>query len=70
MKIQVNGQQKEFEQNDLTVLQLLKLMNVTIPQMVSVELNGQILEQSEYETKILKDSDVVEFLFFMGGGRL
>ncbi len=38
-------------------------------QMVSVELNGQILKRSEFETTKLKDDDKVEFLYYMGGGK-
>ena len=40
-----------------------------MPNMVSVELNGQILKRTEFEKTILKDDDKVEFLYFMGGGR-
>jgi sulfur carrier protein len=37
--------------------------------MVSVELNGQILERSKFEDTVLKDGDKVEFLFFAAGGK-
>ena len=43
--------------------------NVKMPQMVSVELNGQILKRSEFDRTVLKDDDKVEFLYFMGGGK-
>jgi sulfur carrier protein len=36
--------------------------------MVSVELNGEILERTLFGTTLLKDGDRVEFLYFMGGG--
>jgi sulfur carrier protein len=39
-----------------------------MPEMVSVELNGQILRRTEFDATILKDDDKVEFLYFMGGG--
>ena len=41
---------------------------MTTPEMVSVELNGQILKRSKIEGTVLKDGDKVEFLFFAGGG--
>ncbi len=67
MKIIVNGQETNFGE-DLTVKQLLTKQNVKMPEMVSVELNGQILRRTEFETTALKDDDRVEFLYFMGGG--
>ncbi len=67
MKIIVNGKETNFGE-DLTVKQLLAEQKVKMPEMVSVELNGQILRRTEFETTALKDDDRVEFLYFMGGG--
>ena len=39
-----------------------------MPDMVSVELNGQILKRTKFEETVLKNDDKVEFLYFMGGG--
>jgi len=67
MNLVING--KETNINDgLTVNQLLAQENVQMPDMVSVELNGQILKRSRFEETVLKDDDKVEFLYFMGGG--
>jgi sulfur carrier protein len=33
-----------------------------------VELNGDILDRPAYETTPVNESDVIEFLYFMGGG--
>ncbi|MDT8299859.1 MAG: sulfur carrier protein ThiS [Sedimentisphaerales bacterium] len=67
MNLVING--KETNINDgLTVNQLLAQENVQMPDMVSVELNGQILKRSKFEETVLKDDDKVEFLYFMGGG--
>jgi len=67
MNLVVNG--KETNATDgLTVSQLLVQENVKMPDMVSVELNGQILKRTKFEETILKDDDKVEFLYFMGGG--
>ena len=67
MKLIVNGKEIEFNK-DLTVNGLLVEQNVKMPNMVSVELNEQILKRSQFETTQLKDGDKVEFLYFMGGG--
>jgi sulfur carrier protein len=67
MNLVING--KETNINDgLTVNQLLTQENVQMPDMVSVELNGQILKRTKFEETVLKDDDKVEFIYFMGGG--
>ena len=67
MKLFVNGKETEFN-TELTVSGLLVEQNVKMPDMVSVELNDQILKRSDFEDTVLKDGDKVEFLYFMGGG--
>ncbi|MBW8001238.1 MAG: sulfur carrier protein ThiS [Planctomycetes bacterium] len=68
MKIVVNGE--EFESKDgLTISELLVEQEVKMPDMVSVELNGEILKRSVFETASLNEGDKVEFLYFMGGGQ-
>lgn len=67
MKLVVNGKETNFSEG-LTVSQLLVEQKVKMPDMVSVEFNGQILRRTEFESTALKDDDKVEFLYFMGGG--
>ncbi len=67
MKLVVKGKETNFNEG-LTVSQLLVEQNVKMPDMVSVEFNGQILRRTEFESTALKDDDKVEFLYFMGGG--
>ena len=67
MNLIVNGKNTDASDN-LTVTELLTEEDVKMPQMVSVELNGQILKRPEFETTRLKDNDKVEFLYYMGGG--
>ena len=67
MKLIVNGEELNCG-DGLKVSELLTEQKVKMPDMVSVELNGEIMRRTEFETTILKDSDKVEFLYFMGGG--
>ena len=67
MNITVNGDNIEIE-NEVSISALLTIQNVKMPEMVSVELNGDILDRETFETTIIKESDKVEFLYFMGGG--
>ena len=68
MNIVVNGEQIDCG-DSLTVSKLLIEQKVKMPDMVSVELNGQIVRRTEFEQTVLKNDDKVEFLYFMGGGR-
>ena len=68
MKLVVNGEQVNCS-DGLTVSELLAEQSVKMPDMVSVELNSQILKRNNFETTTLKEKDKVEFLSFMGGGR-
>ncbi|MFH1715712.1 MAG: sulfur carrier protein ThiS [Planctomycetota bacterium] len=67
MNIVVNGKNTDTT-DGLTVSELLTKENVKMPEMVSVELNGQILKRGEFETTTLKNDDQIEFLYYMGGG--
>ncbi len=68
MKITVAGEKKEVAEN-LTVAQLIEQENVETPQYVTVSINEEFLESGTFDTHVLKESDEVEFLYFMGGGR-
>ena len=68
MTLTINGRTDSIETESLSVLELLKLKDVEMPEMVSVQLNGAILERSDFESTSISDGDVVEFLYFMGGG--
>ncbi len=67
MNLVVNGKKIDIT-DGLKVSELLVKEDVKMPEMVSVEVNGQILKRSEFETTTLKDDDKVEFLYYMGGG--
>ena len=68
MKLTVAGEQKEYKEG-LTLRELIKIEDVETPIYVTVSLNEEFVEQGGFDTTVLKDGDVVEFLYFMGGGR-
>ena len=47
----------------------LILLDVKMPDMVSVELNGDILDRENFDSTNLSENDEIEFLYFMGGGQ-
>ncbi|MCI6006751.1 sulfur carrier protein ThiS [Oscillospiraceae bacterium LCP25S3_E10] len=68
MTITVAGNKKEVADN-LTVAQLIADENVETPQYVTVTINDDFVQSGTFEETVLKDGDVVEFLYFMGGGQ-
>ncbi len=68
MTITVAGNKKKVAEN-LTVAQLIVDENVETPEYVTVTINDEFLKSGTFEETVLKDGDVVEFLYFMGGGQ-
>ena len=67
MKITVAGSVKEYAEGT-TVEQLIAAENVEMPQYVTVTINDDFVETADRATRVLKEGNVVEFLYFMGGG--
>ena len=55
--------------DNLTVAQLIADENVETPQYVTVTINDDFVQSGTFDETVLKDGDVVEFLYFMGGGQ-
>jgi sulfur carrier protein len=69
MKIMVNGEELKMAE-PLTVAELLQERKIESPDMVSVEINEEILAKDAFATTLLQENDAVEFLYFMGGGSI
>jgi sulfur carrier protein len=70
MNLTVNGKKSIIvDKESLSISQLLDELNVEDPLYVTVELNGDILERSDFDSIMVKDGNEIEFLYFMGGGR-
>jgi sulfur carrier protein len=67
MKTQINGEAREIP-DGLTIDGLIKHLDVKQPLMVTVEYNGDILDREAFGTTTVNEGDVIEFLYFMGGG--
>ncbi len=67
MKIQVNGNPVELEK-ELPVQELLTVQKVDMPDYVTVQINDEFVQRADFETRLVKEGDAVEFLYFMGGG--
>ena len=67
MKIQINGEQREFPQSVLLLAELINELSLT-PQRIAVEVNKTIVRRGDWDTTTLKDGDHVEIVHFVGGG--
>ena len=71
MNITINGKEISIVENsDRTVDSLLEELDVSQRLYVTVEFNGEIIDRTLHGTTPVRDGDVIEFLYFMGGGGL
>ncbi|MCG8375684.1 MAG: sulfur carrier protein ThiS [Chlorobiales bacterium] len=68
MQLTINGEKKEVTPETMTVTELLAHQGVEMPDMVSVQVNGDFLEREKFDSRVVKEGDEVDFLYFMGGG--
>ena len=66
IKITLNGKPNEIKAG-MKVSDLLLKWKIR-PELVTVEVNENILQKLDYETTEIKNGDNVEFVFYMGGG--
>ncbi len=65
MQIKINGEVEQLEKNEITISELLILKKVESPDMVSVQLNGDIIDRSQYEEQTITGDDELDFLAIM-----
>ena len=68
MNIKVNGKDQAFDKDSVSVGEMLTLCDVNQPEMVSVQLNGELVNKEDYPSISIKEGDEIDFLYFMGGG--
>jgi sulfur carrier protein len=65
--ITANGKPVEIS-GEISVTTLLDEIKVDMPEYVSVQVNDEMILRANFDTTIIKDGAVVEFLYYMGGG--
>jgi sulfur carrier protein len=65
--ITANGKPLEIS-GEITVRRLLKEASVEMPDYVSVQVNDEMIPTADFDTTLVKEGAVVEFLYYMGGG--
>ena len=67
MTITVAGNKKEYE-DGINLPTLIEKEQIDNAEYVTVSINDEFVEREKFPETIIKDGDVVEFLYFMGGG--
>ena len=65
-KIQLNGKKITIK-SKLNIYNLLKKLKLA-KKKIAVELNGVIIQKTNFKKKYLKNSDKIEIVHFIGGG--
>ena len=67
MKILLNNRPDEFDADQLTIDEILKVKNYSFKMLV-VRINGNIVKKDQYTTAVVKDGDDVMILHLISGG--
>ena len=67
MNLTVNGKALSIDKS-INLKELLTVAKAEQPDYVTVELNGEFVDHSGFETTFVNEGDKVEFLNIMGGG--
>jgi len=68
MKVQINGDEREFS-SPLSLASLLEQMGLKADR-VAVELNRNIVSRDQWPTTELREGDQLEIVHFVGGGTI
>ena len=69
MVVTIAGEKKEIKEGT-TVAQLISDENVENADYVTVTINDEFVDSENFDSTVINENDVVEFLYFMGGGSL
>lgn len=67
MTIQLNGERRQITEG-MSVAALLKQLEIRADR-VAVEVNLEIMDKNNFETRVLQEGDRVEVMSFIGGGQ-
>ena len=67
MQVRINGQQQTVD-NNISVSNLLELLNYTDSQSIAIAINLAFIQRSHYGSVIIKEKDDIEIVTPMQGG--
>lgn len=68
IEVFINGEKENISQGT-TVAQILEVKKIR-PEIVAVEINGELVEKGKYSSLALNPGDQMEFLYYMAGGEI
>ena len=66
MRIQVNGEPREVEEN-VSLPKLVAELELK-PEQIAIELNDNVVRRAQWDNTLLQPDDKVEIVHFVGGG--
>lgn len=67
MKIKANGEEVILN-TSVSINELLVLLKVEMPEYVTVQINEEFIDREDFAARAINEGDVIEFLYYMGGG--
>lgn len=67
MNITLNNRLEVFDNNNLTISDILKLKNFTFKMLV-IKVNGKLIKKTDYSITKIVDRDDVQILHMISGG--
>jgi len=67
MRIRLNNKTEEFEEDDMTLAELIRLKNFSFHLLVT-KVNNKLIKKDERENTIVNDGDEVLVLHMISGG--
>lgn len=66
MKVQINGELREFDA-ELPLDELVKKLSLPAER-IAIEVNRQVISRKQWPATIVKEGDRLEIVHFVGGG--
>lgn len=67
MNITLNNRPDSFEEDQLTISEILRIKKYTFKMMV-IKINGQLIRKPAYDTATVKEGDDVQIIHMISGG--
>lgn len=67
MQISINGNDKNFDLDTMSIITLIEHMNL-VGKRIAIERNGMIVPRSQFDSVMLQHGDKLEIVGAVGGG--
>ncbi len=67
MNITLNNRPESFDQESLSITEILKLKKFSFKLMV-IKINGKLVRKPDYESSFVKDGDDLQIIHMISGG--